>query len=345
MRENNKVYIDVSIGLSYGDCGKSVPVYFLTDPKNQKDGKQNYTHCIRFNGGGNAGHTIYHNDVKYISHLIPVGIFHGLKSIIGSGCVLNVKSFFEELNDLKSKGFDVDNKVFISKQCHIVTDAHLEEEKNETAIGTTKRGIGPCYRDKVDRKGIRAEQVPELEPYLIDMYEEFYVKPGIKNVFAEGAQGFYLDVDLGDYPYVTSSNCGIGALINNGFSHKDIRIVWGVGKVYETYVGSKQFHGKDPIFDKIQEVGKEFGATTGRRRQCNLLNLDNLIKAVRCLGVTAINLRKLDILEEVKFFRFIYNEVEWDFDNSDSFCEKIHEILEKETNATHIIFSENPYGL
>ena len=343
--DKNTLKIDVVVDTQAGDSFKGGLTNFLTDPENQKDKIQHYTHCIRFNGGGNAGHTVYKNGEKVITHLIPTGILNGLKSVIGSGCVLNIKSFFEELNDLKSKGFDVDNKVFISKQCHIVTDAHLDEEKNETAIGTTKRGIGPCYRDKVDRKGIRAEQVPELQPYLIDMYEEFYVKPGIKNVLAEGAQGFYLDVDLGDYPYVTSSNCGIGALINNGFSYKDIRIVWGVGKVYETYVGSKQFHGKDPIFDKIQEVGKEFGATTGRRRQCNLLNLDNLIKAVRCLGVTAINLRKLDILEEVNFFRFIYNEVEFDFDNSDSFCEKIHEILEKETNASHIIFSENPYGL
>ena len=344
MKENS-VKLDVVMGVSQGDEGKGSVVHFLCDSDNQKDKIQHYTHCVRFNGGGNAGHTVYHKGQKVVTHIIPTGILHGLKSIVGSGCVLNVKSFFEELNDLKSKGFDVDNKVFISKQCHIVTDAHLEEELNETAIGTTKRGIGPCYRDKISRKGLRAEQVPELQPYLIDMYDEFYVKPGIKNVLAEGAQGFYLDVDLGDYPYVTSSNCGVGALINNGFSHKDIRIVWGVGKVYETYVGSKDFHGKDPIFDKIQEVGKEFGATTGRRRQCNLLNLDRLIKAIRCLGVTAVNLRKLDILEEVKFFRFVYGGVEFDFDNSDSFCEKIHEILEKETNATHIIFSENPYGL
>ena len=333
----SKITLDLIVDLAQGDSGKGILSNHFS--------KLDYTHTLKVGGGSNCGHSFYHNGKKFVTHLIPTGIVHGLKSVIGTGCVLNVKKFFKELQDLKDFGVDTDGKIFISKACHIVTEEHILEEQNETKVGTTKQGIGPCYRDKASRTGIRAESIPELKPYLIDMYEEFYLTPGDKVVLCEGSQGFFLDIDLGDYPYVTSSNCGVGAVLNNGFSYKDIRNVFGVAKVYETYVGSKQFQPPGKIFERLQEVGQEFGATTGRKRQCNILNLDNLIKAVRCLGCNYLNLRKLDILDELKFWRFVYNQVEFDFDNSESFQLKIREILFKETKIEHLVFSSNPFGI
>lgn len=334
------VTFDVVLGLAYGDEAKGKVVNALS----QKNDCKEYTHCLRFNGGSNAGHTVYVKGQKVVTHIIPTGAIHGVKSIIGGGCVLNVAEFFLELEYLKNKGFDVSSKVFIAKNCHIVTDEHLASEASETKIGTTRKGIGPCYEAKVARRGVRAEDVPELAPYLIDIYEEFYVKPGPKNVLCEGAQAFWLDVDLGDYPYVTSSNTGIGALLNNGIAYHDIMEVIGVAKCYDTYVGAKKFHGDDPIYDEIQKVGNEFGATTGRPRQCNRLDLDKLIRAIRQTGTKTLHISKLDVLTQVNFFRFKYEDVEFDFDNVYAFKSAIVRIVNKNTGIpeNNIKFSDSP---
>lgn len=334
---DNYVTFDVVIGLAYGDEAKGKIVNAKA-----KNRKNEYTHCLRFNGGSNAGHTVYVNGKKVVTHIIPTGALHGLKGIIGGGCVLNVAEFFLELEYLRNQGFDLEGKVFIAKNCHIVTDSHLAQDMCDVRIGTTRKGIGPCYEDKIGRNGIRAEEIPELKPYLIDLYEEFYKSPGWKNVLCEGAQAFWLDIDLGDYPYVTSSNTGVGALLNNGISYKDIMNVTGVAKCYDTYVGAKKFHGKDPIFDEIQKVGNEYGATTGRPRQCNTLNLDKLIRAIRQSGTTEIHISKLDVLEQVNFFRFRYTDVEFDFDNVESFKSELARIISLETGVGNITFSNSP---
>ena len=106
---------------------------------------------MRFNGGNNAGHTIYKNLVKYKTHLIPSGVFYGIKSVIGPNCVVNVNSFFEEINYLKSNGFNT-NLIYISPKAHIVTDEHIDIDKKEYGYLGTPRGIGPCYTDKVKEK-------------------------------------------------------------------------------------------------------------------------------------------------------------------------------------------------
>ena len=154
--------IDVVLGLQYGDEGKGKVCHSLL-----KDGL--YTHVIRFNGGGNAGHTIYHDGKKLITHLIPSGVFFGVKSIIGPGCVVDVEKLFREIDYLEDNGIKTDGLLFISKNAHIITDDQLAEDGTDTAIGTTRTGNGPCYRDKYNRKGVRAEEIPMLEPYLIDM--------------------------------------------------------------------------------------------------------------------------------------------------------------------------------
>jgi adenylosuccinate synthase len=115
----------------------------------------------------------------------------------------------------------------------------------------------------------------------------------------EGAQGFYLDIDWGDYPYVTSSHCTVGSAVMNGVPPQKIRNVYGAAKIYETYVGSKDFEPKDVVFSRIRQLGGEYGATTGRPRQCNWLDVDRLAKAARINGVTEIIMSKMDVLREL----------------------------------------------
>ena len=282
---------DIIVDLQYGDCAKGKVAHHLCKT-------ENYTHVLRYNGGCNAGHTIIHQGKKFITHHIPVGVFFGIKSIIGPGCVVDPIKFVKEIKELEAGGIETKNKIFIAQNTHIITEAHLAEDSTEQKIGTTKSGIGPAYRDKYARTGVRAENISELQPYLIDLYDELHHHDNVK-VLCEGAQGFGLDIDWGDYPYVTSSHPTVAGALLNGIPAKAINHVWGVAKIYETYVGAKKFESDDPIFRQIREVGEEFGATTGRPRQCNWLNWNLLEKAVRMNGVTHIVFSKMDVLMQV----------------------------------------------
>lgn len=288
--------LDIIVDLQYGDSGKGKVAHFLCK-------KNKYTHVIRYNGGANAGHTIFHKGVKFVTHQIPVGVFFGVKSIIGPGCVVDPAVLKKEAAELEKHGIKVKGMLFVAKNAHVVTAKHKHEDGSDKKIGTTKRGIGPAYRDKFARTGIRAEDVKSLKPFLIDLYDEFH--GGLKNayVLCEGAQGFGLDIDWGDYPFVTSSHCLSGGALLNGFAPKTVRDVWGIAKVYETYVGQKKFEPKDPIFPKIREIGEEYGATTGRPRQCNWLDIELLERAVRLNGVTHLVLSKMDVLDTVETWK------------------------------------------
>ena len=289
---------DVVVDLQYGDCGKGKVTHSLL-----KSGE--YTHCIRYNGGCNAGHSIFHNGVLFVTHHIPAGVFFGVKSIIGPGCVVNLEQFFKEIQTLQDSGIDTRGQVFIAANAHIITSAHLEEDGKDTKIGTTKRGNGPAYRDKYARDGVRACDVIELERYVIDVYDELHNKSENPVILFEGAQGFGLDIDWGDYPYVTSSHCTVGSAILNGVPPQAIRKVYGVAKGYETYVGTKDFEPKKDaqIFHEIREIGQEFGATTGRPRKCNWLDTKLLRKAIKINGVTDLIVNKMDVLKEVQTWR------------------------------------------
>jgi adenylosuccinate synthase len=322
---------DVVLGLQHGDEAKGKVTHHLCS-------KENYTHVIRFNGGCNAGHTIYHKGKKFVTHHIPAGVFYGVKSIIGPGCVVNPTQFFKELKELEDGGIDTQGLIFIAKNAHIITQNHIKEDSTDTSIGTTKSGNGPAYRDKYDRIGVRAQDVAELRPYVIDIYSELYSQEDVKILF-EGAQGFGLDVDHGDYPYVTSSHCTTAAALLNGVPPQAVRKVWGVAKIYETYVGAKSFQPPNPVFDTIQEVGEEYGATTGRKRQCNWMNWDNLVKAINMNGVTDIVLNKMDVLREVDHWRMYSDENLLKFDGEQEMKEWISHYLSPK-NIT-VYFSEN----
>lgn len=315
---------DVVLGLSYGDEGKGKITHILSS-------KNKYDFCLRVAGGANAGHTIYHNGVKFVTHIIPSGVFYGIPGIIGSGCVLNVKQFFDEVSELKNAGIDLTNKLFIAENCHIVQDKHLQEEANETKVGTTKRGIGPAYRDKYAREGLRAKDIPELKPYIVDLYSLFYDNDNELNLLCEGAQGFNLDIDWGDYPYVTSSHTTIAGVIQNGITPFKVRSVYGIIKAYDTYVGAKRFEEKDSsdsaIFQKMRDLGNEYGATTGRPRQCNWLDLDKAIKATRMNGVTYVCMNKMDILDQIGVYKYIHNGEVVECSSKDEFLTNIKNLL------------------
>jgi len=331
---------DIVIGLSYGDEGKGKVTHHLL-----REG--DYTHCLRFNGGCNAGHTIYHEGQKFVTHHIPAGVFFGVKSIIGSGCVVNLEQFYNEIKMLETAGITTTGLVYISKNAHIITDAHLEEDGRDTSIGTTKRGNGPAYRDKYSRKGLRAGEHPELikGSYLIDLYREFYEQGSPPVILCEGAQGFGLDIDWGEYPYVTSSHCTTAGALLNGIAPRAVRKVYGVTKAYDTYVGARDFHGKGRVFNLIQQTGNEFGATTGRPRQCNWLNIRALQRAMNVNGVTDLIINKVDILRQVEkwnlrsydndaIFIQLGNEIAWK--------QYIKKYLRADKQNIKIVFSESP---
>lgn len=331
-------YADIIVDLQAGDTGKGKVAHSLLSRKKQ------YTHVIRYNGGGNAGHTIYHNDKKVVTHYIPCGVLYGLKSIIGPGCVVNPEKLFNEIGELEKLGIDVRNNLLIDKRVHIITDAHLEEDSSETKIGTTKQGIGPVYKDKYGRNGIRAENEPLLSNFLFDIYSLH--TDGLNKILFEGAQGFELDIDWGDYPYVTSSHCTVGSAILNGVPPNKVRKIYGVAKVYRTYVGSKEFETPLVTFDKIREIGNEYGATTGRKRQINWLDLDDLIIAINVNGVSDLIFNKLDVLEEVDEYKLIKNNRVYSFDSSLDFQNFIGDyVWDKCESIINIKFSKTPYGI
>lgn len=283
---------DIVVGLQHGDEGKGKVTHHLL-----KSGE--YTHCMRFNGGANAGHTIYHEGEKHVTHSIPAGVFFGIPSIIGPGCVLNVNKLFREIVELTERGVNLAKTLKIAHNVHIVTEEHIEEDSKDETIGTTRTGNGPAYRDKYNRTGHRAMDVNFLKPFLIDVYDELHNQKEAPIILMEGAQGFWLDPDWGDYPYVTSSHCGVAAALLNGVDPRSLRDVWGVAKIYETYVGNKTFQPTDEVFKRIQTIGQEFGATTGRTRQCNWLNFNQLEQAIKMNGVNKLIFNKMDVLQKV----------------------------------------------
>ncbi len=326
---------DVVVGLQFGDEGKGKVTHQLV-----RNG--NYTHVLRFNGGCNAGHTIYHEGKKFVTHHIPAGVFYGIRSIIGPGCVINPSQLFKEIEELEEGGIKVKEYLRIAANAHVITDFHIVEDRRDKDIGTTRTGNGPAYRDKYARKGVLALEIPELEDFIIDVFTELHDNPEFDNieVLCEGAQGFGLDIDWGEYPFVTSSHCTTAGVIANGIPHKAIRDVWGVAKVYETYVGAKQFEDEEEeIFDQIREVGSEYGATTGRPRQINWLSIDMIKRSAAVNGANKVIFNKADILDEVGTWCIYEGMDAHTFKTADDFENWIlHEVEDPEI----IIFSRSP---
>lgn len=322
-------HVDVIYGLAWGDEGKG---------KISNAIAKDYDYVCRWNGGPNAGHTVWINNVKYKTHIIPCGIFQDKKSIIGPGCVVHLEKFYAELKYLHENGFDI-GLVKVSPKAHIITDDHIEYDLDnlKEKFGTTGQGIAPCYSDKMLRKGIRAESVFS-ENFLWDEKLE-------GSVLCEGAQSVWLDIDHGTYPYVTSSTTMPYGACSLGFSPHKIRKLIGVAKIYDTK------SGKDPLFpevlwedntlNQIIEIGHEFGSTTGRKRLVNWLNMDKLIESINLSGCTDLIINKCDVLQTVGSYCVIFEGKTIKFDDMDNMKTFIHSNIIKHTEVKQIDFSGN----
>lgn len=285
--------VDIIFGLSWGDEGKG---------KISNAISKNYDIVCRWNGGPNAGHTVYINDKKYKTHIIPCGIFQNKLSVIGPNCVINVDKFFDEIEYLEKEGFDT-SLIKVSPKTHLITQNHIQYDSVflKNRFGTTNQGIAPAYADKMLRLGKLARDYIDKK-YLWD--GELY-----GNILCEGAQSFWLDINYGNYPYVTSSETLPYSACSLGFSPKKIRDIIGVAKIYDTK------SGVDPLFPEllanlpeqkeIIRIGQEFGTTTGRTRIPNWLRINHLIYAIKVSGATQLIINKCDVLEEVGIYKII----------------------------------------
>ena len=286
-------FVDVIFGTQWGDEGKG---------KISNAISKNYDIVCRWNGGPNAGHTVYINDKKYKTHIIPCGIFQNKVSIIGPNCVINIDKFYEEIDYLKKEGFDT-SLIKVSPRAHIITERHIQYDLKhlKPKLGTTGQGIAPAYSDKMLRIG-----------KLVGSYlDKKYIWDGTLSgkILCEGAQSFWLDINYGDYPYVTSSETLPYSACSLGFSPKKIRDIIGVAKIYDTK------SGVDPLFpeslwehkdlNKLIELGKEFGSTTGRKRIANWLRLNHLKQAIKMSGTNKLIINKCDILQDVNKYKII----------------------------------------
>ena len=308
------------IGMEWGDEGKGKIIDFLAEKADI---------IARFNGGNNAGHTIEANNKKIVVHLIPSSVMHKNKfNVVGNGLVVDPKVLLQEIKNLEKNNIKISpQNLVISENCHIILPKHIEEDRQIGGkIGTTGRGIGPAYTDKVSRIGLRAcdfvddsifkkrfgeEQfyneysnyAETLKPYINDTTS--IINDAIdknKKVIFEGAQGTLLDIDHGTYPFVTSSNCTTGSVCTGlGIPPKKVQSVMGVCKAYKTRVGNGPFPTEitGSVGEKIQKIGKEFGATTGRERRVGWF--DALIGkySVMVNGIDSIALTKLDVFTTI----------------------------------------------
>lgn len=290
--------------MQWGDEGKGRIVdYYAGD----------YDIVARFGGGDNAGHTIRVGERKLALRIVPSAVLQErCELFIGGGTVVSPAALRAELDALAKIGVDI-ARIKISDRAHVVfpqhadADRQAEEARGAEAIGTTGRGIGPAYIDKVARKGVTfgallaAGELDEaLRPHVVDGAE--YIHAALeqgRKVLAEGAQGTLLDVGFGTYPYVTSSHTlAGGACIGLGVGPRAIDRVLGVVKAYTTRVGAGPFpselHGEEGA--RLREAGAEFGTVTGRPRRCGWFDAVAARYAVHLNGLTAAAITKLDVL-------------------------------------------------
>ncbi|MFL2547427.1 MAG: adenylosuccinate synthase [Candidatus Rariloculaceae bacterium] len=332
----------VVIGTQWGDEGKGTIVDLLAER----------VHAVaRFQGGHNAGHTLVIDGEKTVLHLIPSGILRdGVSCLIGNGVVVSLPALIKEMDGLDARQVPVAERLKLSPACPVILSSHValdnarETARGREAIGTTGRGIGPAYEDKIARRAIRIADLFDPETLeqrvrsLLDLHnfllENYYkaepidpvqelaelaqygerIKPLVadvtellrdmqnegRSVLFEGAQGAMLDIDLGTYPYVTSSNTTVGgAATGTGMGPAPIDYVLGIVKAYTTRVGAGPFPTElfDDMGQHLASIGAEFGSTTGRPRRCGWFDAVSLRRAVFTNSLTGLCVTKLDVLD------------------------------------------------
>ena len=335
----------VVIGTQWGDEGKGKIVDLLTDRA---------AAVARFQGGHNAGHTIVIDGEKTVLHLIPSGILRdGVRCLIGNGVVISLEALVSEANALIARGVPVFERLNISPNCPLILPSHAaldlarEKAKGSAAIGTTGRGIGPAYEDKVARRALKVSDLFLREKFAAKLgevldYHNFLLKNYFctepvdfaqtldealeaaeviapitadvtqilqdladagKGILFEGAQGTFLDIDHGTYPFVTSSNTvAAAASTGTGIGPRNLDYILGIVKAYTTRVGAGPFPTElfDDMGAHLASVGAEFGATTGRPRRCGWFDAVALRRSIINSSVSGLCVTKLDVLDELE---------------------------------------------
>ena len=334
----------VVIGTQWGDEGKGKIVDLLTERASA---------VARFQGGHNAGHTLVIDGVKTVLHLIPSGILReGVSCLIGNGVVLALDALVTEADALIENGVPVYERLKISPGCplilpsHVALDVAREKARGTGAIGTTGRGIGPAYEDKVARRALKvsdlfvretfASKLGEILDYHNFLLKNYYGAEPVdfsetldealgyaeivapitaditqilqdfadsdESILFEGAQGSFLDIDHGTYPFVTSSNTvAAAASTGTGIGPRNLDYILGIVKAYTTRVGAGPFPTE--LFDDdgahLARVGAEFGATTGRPRRCGWFDAVALRRSIINSSVSGLCVTKLDVLDDL----------------------------------------------
>lgn len=349
--------IDIVYGGAWGDEGKgkvvsSLPYYDL--------------YC-RYNGGPNAGHTIYVNGEKYAVHQLPSGAVFNKPCYIGPGCVVHIKKLFQEANKIN---FNLEN-LTIHPNTAIITEEHVNSDKDNQfkTQGSTGSGIAPAYADK------HARVARTFVDYVNDPAYWFLEKINCNSIdiseyaienqiLVEAAQGVNLDINHGNYPFVTSSSCLPQASASAlGFPFQLVDNVICVIKAYDTRSGKDtQFYPYAPyteelvsylydnnsIFKQIAELGNEKGVTTGRDRQISYLNLDMLCKNLKMSLPNNIVINKLDILDTLNTYKLFFDNHLWDFETRETFIATIENAISATYyslgyNHPNIIWSSTPH--
>ncbi len=344
-------------GLQWGDEGKGQIVDLLAS---------RFAYVSRYNGGNNAGHSVHIGSEKFALHLIPSGILYpGATNIIGNGVVVDPIGLLKEITGLRERGVKVAENLCVSNRAHVVLPYHKIEDQlfdqagdktwEGSGIGTTGRGIGPCYADKALRwtavrigdlllpdelrsklrrivaiknvmlaalaqqcgkayEALDADKLcdefvalgQQLKPHITDTTDLLHKALGSgKQVLFEGANATLLDIDHGTYPFVTSSSCSsLGLYAGTGVPGGTLRHMIGVVKAYATRVGGgphpTELLGDDPLAQRIRDVGKEYGTTTGRPRRVGWLDLVAVRYTARLSGATMIASTGLSVLTGIE---------------------------------------------
>lgn len=345
MRASKSIIV---LGSQWGDEGKGKVVDLLMEHASV---------VARFQGGHNAGHTLVIDGEKTILRLIPSGILHAhVQCLIGNGVVLSPTALLQEIAELEQRGIPVTERLRISEACvlilpyHVALDHVREQARGKAAIGTTGRGIGPAYEDKVARRALRfgdlfepkrfaekLEEVLDYHNFILKNYHQHdpidfhqlleatlalapqlqpmkadtsallakHRQKGHKILF-EGAQGTFLDVDHGTYPFVTSSNTVAGgACIGTGVGPRHIDYILGITKAYTTRVGAGPFPTElhDDMGKHLATRGHEFGSVTGRPRRCGWLDMVIVRRSIQLNSMSGLCITKLDVLDQVDNIR------------------------------------------
>jgi adenylosuccinate synthase len=298
------------IGISFGDEGKGRIAHYFSP---------NFDYVCRYGGGSNAGHTIYRDGKKFVHHLLPSVDFRhsNTKAFLGSGMVIEPEQLLKEVVEAEKEYPGVAKRIYVDPDAFLVTPEHKEIDKKTNAhIGSTNRGIGPAYADKVGRRGFRIQDILDgkLLPGEVDIASLLHIGVNFKHVMEmeeefkrskllfEGAQSVLLDINHGIYPYVSCGDAAIGGIYASGFGNFRPDRVYGVAKCYTTKSGEGPFPteilGKEA--EDLRVRGHEYGATTGRNRRIGWLDLPALKYACKKGNITDLIMTKFDILNGMK---------------------------------------------